>query len=123
MPVKLNILEAPNSESTFQIEGVPYKIRTTLNVRSGEDPLKGRWYIDISDKDNNTILGGIKVMPNQNLTWRFGRATRALFEGDLWCFDTQGNLKENEVTNGTFGVGKRYELWYYTKQEMLEDIN
>lgn len=112
MPTILNTDNAiSNQLQNFQIEGKTYFIRTYFNVRSG-------WYLDILDQFQIMILQGIKLMPDQNLTYRYDKED--LFSGDLWIIDNAPDKNNPTVDVDNFGDGKRFSLEYLTQSEMEE---
>lgn len=98
----------------------------TLRLRGFSD---SGWYLSVYEaigyhegKDNQEVLifGGRKLMPQQDV---LGRSTDSrLPRGKLYCLDTNPALGEvNNYTVGrdTFGKGKRFQLYYYTQEEIV----
>lgn len=89
------------------------------------------WYISIYDAelydeslDTNLpalLVASKKIMPNVDL---FGRTyTDTFLKGMLMCLDTEtekGLSEDYAVGKDTFGIGKRFQLFYFTEEEKLE---
>tara|TARA_R110000850_G_scaffold147171_1_gene269426 strand:+ start:71 stop:436 length:366 start_codon:yes stop_codon:yes gene_type:complete len=111
MTISLNVDgNNPNQLQEYQIEGVTYFINTLYNVRSG-------WYMSFFNKSNTLLLGGVKCVASGLLTHRYSRST-GLFTGDIRIMDTAPVENDNAITKDNFGQGRRYQPWYFTKDEM-----
>ena len=96
MAVFLNIdSNILNQTQSFLLEGLNYNISTEWNYRSG-------WYISIFTDEGVLILGGLKVMPDGNLTWRYTRKD-GLFSGDIWVDNTEITSELDPVGRDNFG--------------------
>lgn len=112
MAVFLNIDNSIlNQKQEFQIEGELYKIKMNWNRRTG-------WAMNIYSEKDVTILAGLTMRPEQNLTWRYTRSG-GLFSGELFCLNTHLGSKEEQITTTNFGQGKKYQLTYLTREEVL----
>lgn len=100
----------PNQRQEYQIEGVTFFINSTYNVRSG-------WYMSFYNSSGVLLLGGIKASPSGLMTHRYSRST-GLFLGDIRIMDTQPIAGDNVITKDNFGQNRRYQPWYFTKDEM-----
>ena len=116
MPVILNMDgDIYNQKQTFTIAGLTYRVHTYWNARSG-------WYVSFYDSNDNPINLGIKLMPNAVLN---KYALDDYYSGEIICVDTSPERDENRdlvegLTLSNFGDGRRYQLVYFTEQEILD---
>ena len=123
-----------NTIKDFQIEGFNYYFRVYWNGNEGVNT-EGSWYVDIlrnptleeqdegglSTEGYKYILAGLKVMPNAPLpTYRYSHENNNLFDGEVWCFDTDNTQEGDYPSLTNFGTNKRFTLVYMTKDEMEE---
>lgn len=124
MSVTLNINGTNyNQYFTQIIDSVEYVLHVHYNARSG-------WYISFYDSEiydeeavDNTaalIYGGRKLMPFQDVLSRI--SDERLPQGVLLCADTElaATAELLPVGLNNFGTGQRYNLVYYTEQEVAE---
>ena len=115
MAVSLNIDTDTNKNQVqkFILDNKVFIIQTYWNLRCG-------WFIGLYDEDMNPLLEGIKMMPNTDLLKR--HRYLGLLSGLLICVDTAPVKSEYEegITLDNFGEDKRWQLWYYTAQEVLD---
>ncbi|AUR89083.1 hypothetical protein NVP1121O_055 [Vibrio phage 1.121.O._10N.286.46.C4] len=72
------------------------------------------------DQDLEALIqGGMKIMPNKDI---FAQAyTTELPTGALYCYDTQSEMVKElgeQVTKDNLGTNLRYQLYYFTRQEI-----
>lgn len=120
MPTVFNINTDNNNidqVQRFTIEGTEYILKTYFNSRKfdNDDLGAGSWYIELRDNNNNTILSGVKLVPYQDV-FKYP-PFRKIFSGSLILFDTKGVL-DDQVTVDNYGSGKRYQLMYFTEEEI-----
>lgn len=110
-----------NQKQSFSIEGVSYIIRTYFNSRKLDSDLErgGGWYVSLHDSDDIPIVTGLKLMPSRSM---FNRVTNPakLFTGHVICIDTLPQTSYNALDLDNYGQGKRYQLWYFTEQELID---
>lgn len=111
MPTNIKI---PNSAwHTQDITVGGELIRLTLKYNTSDE----MWYLDLANASGNTLLNGVKVMPNQSLTKRY-KATVSLPDGNLWCVRRKNDFSPPSRDN--LGIGKTYELWWISSNEEEE---
>lgn len=125
MAVSLNINtdnDQLNQKQRFNIEGRIYILRTYFNSRKniGDPDRSGGWYIGLYDVDDVAILTGLKLLPNRDMFFRSSDTT--IFTGSIFCVDTIDDNTDSVLDLDNFGQGKRYQLWYFTREE-LDDFN
>jgi len=107
-------IKVPNSSYSRQevtLESEPYSFYFKYNVRNES------WYLSIKDyTDSYTILDGIKVMPNQNLTGRY--IDIDLPKGMLVCLRMKNT--NNPISRDNLGKGKEYGIFWYDSDEVQE---
>ena len=122
MSKQLNI-DGDNYDQFFSqiIDNVEYILHVYYNHRSG-------WYVSFYDatlykesaveNSEALIYGGRKLMPNQQVLLRI--SDDRLPKGLLYCVDTEVSPTEDQVqlTIDNFGVGRRYNLIYFTEGEL-----
>jgi len=77
------------------LDGVPYHLRIYWNARGAY------WSIDVSDRDQNLLVGGIKVVNNYELF--YNHPDRDLPPGQLFVIDYRGEgfkIAFDDFTNG-----------------------
>lgn len=104
----IKVPDAPESTQTLSLSGVEYNIRLTFNT------VDKHWRLDIRDLDLNEIVSGLKVMPNQNLTWRY-RYIESMPAGSIYCMRQKNDF--SDVGRDNLGVDKTYVLIYLTETE------
>jgi hypothetical protein len=75
------------------------------------------WTMNILDADKNTIVNGIKIVTNYNLTKQFIAAIigNGIKFGDISCIDFTESF--NEITR--YSMGQSQNLFYYEPLEFL----
>jgi hypothetical protein len=106
----IKVPDAPESTQVVALGGQEYTLRLTYNTADKH------WRLDIQDLDGNTILSGLKVMPNQNLTWRYSHID-GMPEDDICCLRQKNNF--DDVGRDNLGDDKTYTLAYMTRDEYL----
>lgn len=106
----IKVPDAPESVQIVALGGQEYKLRLTFNTADKH------WRLDIQDLDGNTIIAGLKVMPNQNLTWRYSYI-EGMPTGDICCLRQKNNF--DDVGRYNLGDDKAYALAYMTRDEYL----
>lgn len=66
--------------------------------------------------NNNTIISGLKVMPNQNLTGRYD--IEELLSGNLWCIRNSNDFSAIDRYN--LGEDKSYSIYWIPSEEEVE---
>ena len=121
MAVSLNINtdnDQLNQSQNFNIEGIVYIIKARFNSsrKVGDSNRDGGWYISLYDVDSNPMLTGIRCMPNRDM-FKLS-LDPPLFTGTVYCVDTELDPANNFINLDNFGQGKRYQLWYFSKEEL-----
>lgn len=113
MAANIKISNHPNKRFTINIGGVPLDILCKFSERSVEGTTPS-WHISLYNTYTNELVkGGIKLIPNQNLTGRYDLPE--LSGGDIFCLrvkDTKDKINYNNV-----GIGKDYAVMYLTPEE------
>ena len=112
MAVRIDVPVQPWSTQNVSLGGQDYEFEFKYNGR--ED----RWRFSIRQEDT-TIVSGIKVVENQIFLINY---VLPLFShGDIMC---RRILKDNkQVGRNNLGLGKPYELYYYSYLELDELLN
>lgn len=105
----------PNSRQTVTLGGNLVNLHFKYNTRNSS------WYLSVLDSSNNDIiLSGLKVMPNQNLTGRYN--VEGLLSGNLWCIRNSNDF--SPVDRNNLGEDKSYSIYWIPSEEEVEvDIN
>lgn len=75
------------------------------------------WVMNIYDRNDQSILLGIKIVTNYNLTAQFAART-GMPKGDIICQNILGLWTDIQ----RFDMGETTELMYYIAGEVQEDI-
>lgn len=116
MPV---ILDFRPSTSPYRfgviLRGTEYVFDVRWNTR--EDNGAGAWFFNVLEVDLTLIAAGVKVTLGAYL----GRSTNhPLFsDGALVCRIPHGNDRRNPTFDD---IGRRVEVWYFTREEMVQEI-
>jgi hypothetical protein len=106
-----------SSSTHYSSQRVNISSDLTLIVNLRYIELSDSWYLDLFEVDGVTpILTGLKLMPNQNLTYRYDAT--ALQGGDFWCL--RRRYTKSPVSRFTFGPDKEYALYWITDAEQVE---
>lgn len=121
MAVSLNIdtdNDQLNQTQRFNIEGSIFILQTYFNSRRkiGADDRSGNWYLSLFDVDNNPILTGLRILPTRNML-KLSQSS-SLFTGSIFCVDTEENTADLVINLDNFGQDKRFQLWYFTQDEL-----
>ena len=108
MPQLIKIPNSPESTQILSLSGVEYNLRLTFNTADKH------WRLDIRDLDSNEIVSGLKIMPNQNLTWRY-KYLENMPAGNIYCIRQKNDF--SAVGRDNLGVDKTYTLVYLTEAE------
>ena len=98
--LEIPILDSTNYSFRIDLEGSTYNLALKYNQR--ED----RWYLDISDEQDNPIVLGIKLVLNTSLVERFQDSR--LFPGTLFL-SSQTDLN---TAPGLLDLGSNIKLLY-----------
>jgi len=108
--ININIPNFPESYQNISLDGIEYRLRLTYNTRDKH------WRMSLLDLDNNYIIAGIKIMPNQNLTWKYNYIA-GMPSGSFYCLRLKNDY--SDVGRDNFGYGKTYQLFY---MPLVEDL-
>lgn len=108
MSLKINVPESAWSEQSVSLNGINYRFVFTFNGRDE------RWRLSIYI-GNTAVIEGLKILENQALLGQY--LLDDFNHGELFCF----RMKEDGLPVGrnNFGLGKAYELVYYSNEEIL----
>lgn len=101
------------SQQQITLGGDTFNIVFKFNNRD-----KG-WRFDLFDLDDNEIISGIKIMPDQSLIERYKSTITSLPTGAIMCV----KVKESDLTElgrNNLGVDKTYRLLWLTDAEVEE---
>lgn len=102
-----------SSNSSFRqeitLDSRPYIISFHWNTRGAF------WVMDIYDRDETLLLGGIKLVIGFPLKLRSNNPL--LPAGDFWCIDTQLSTMMNEPGRNDFVQDRKLELIYTGVEE------
>lgn len=104
----IKIPDAPESTQILSLGGQEYIIKLTFNTADKH------WRVSLLTLDNEEIISGLKIMPNQNLTWRY-KYIGGMPTGNLYCMRYKNDF--SDVGRDNLGLGKTYQLIYLTEQE------
>jgi len=107
MPVIIPMKNLPSFTEEVTLDNTPYILRFDYNAR-GED-----WYITFTDRDENVIASGIKLLLHYELIHDYPDI--GLPKGELWVFDSTddtSNPGREDFNN------ERLSLVYYTEDEL-----
>lgn len=107
---QIKITDSAYQEKPFTANKTTFYIRVTFNTSDDH------WYIDLSDKDNNDIVNGIKVLPDQFLTRKYLHLDEVFGGGALRCYNNQSST--DPINRDNFGTDKQYQLLYWTASEV-----
>lgn len=107
---QIKITESAYQEKTFTANKTTFYIRVTFNTSDDS------WYIDLADKDNNDIVNGIKILPDQFLTRKYLDLDEAFGGGALRCYNNGSS--DDIIGRDNFGTDKQYQLIYWTATEV-----
>ncbi|BAV80947.1 hypothetical protein [Vibrio phage RYC] len=120
--LKIDLVEKYNNSYSVILEEVEYRIEIKYNRRNDG------WYLsfydpqtydlDADDNSDSMILGGKKLMPNQNILWRSN--DDRLPTGVLAPMDTTRSENPAPVSLDNLGTSKQYELIYFTRQQVID---
>ena len=92
----------------YNIEGGVYLMKFYYNYRSG-------WFVGLYDNNNTPISLGIKIRKGGDLFKYID-----LFSGNFIVLDTNPVEGSGEVTRDNFGVGKRFQVFYFASGELAK---
>lgn len=111
MPVKIPVPDASWGEVTVPLGGETYDITYRYVERDPEDP---HWRMDIY-QGTTTVMVGIKLVADSPLIGIY--ALDDFRHGEILC---QKMLSTNDTPGrGNVGIGKEYELVYYSLEELI----
>lgn len=109
MAVLIKVPDSPWSSQRITLKGESFLFVLKFNTRNES------WYLDIQTTLEEAIVSGIKIMPNQNLTYRQKYKT-SLPDGNLWCI--RGKNDFSDIGRDNLGIDETYELmWLSTEEE------
>jgi hypothetical protein len=109
MALSLAISDSAWSKSDVSLGGTTYSITFAFNERDQ------RWRVSIY-KGSTPVILGVKVMETKML---LGPYDLPLFDhGDIGCFRMQSTTED--VGRDNLGIGKEYELIYFSNSEIEE---
>ena len=114
MPLQIKVGDVPYQEKLISLNSNSLFLTLSYNTRDS------RWYFDISDRNDISIISGIKILPSQNITSKYLNVSE-LIGGNIYCVDTK--FSGTDVTRDNFGTDRQFQLWYYTKAEEDELTN
>lgn len=100
----------PNVTQNITLSGVSYTFKYTYNSR--DERLRLSIY-----RDEELVIAGLKIMENQLLLDNY--ILSGFPDGDLFCARIRGD-SSIPATLGTIGLGREYELIYFTNEEIEE---
>ena len=112
MAKKIKILDSSNFNTDIVLSGTTYNILVKYN------PSDKSWYLSIRDSANTAIVTGIKIMPNQNLTYQL-KYLNIFTDGDLWCLRLKA--VKDPLGRDNFGIGKAYELVWISSEDAIQE--
>lgn len=104
----ISVPDSPASTQRITIEGLTYFIYLAYNSRQES------WELTLHNEDNEPLVEGIKLIPDQNITKRFLWVDR--FEGDIVI--SIYNATAEPITRDNLGTD--YLIVYVTKEELDE---
>ncbi len=108
--IQIKITDSAYQEKPVTLNKTSFYIRVTFNTSDDS------WYLDISDKDDNDIVNGIKLLPQQFLTRKYLSVGDYFSGGALMVYNNQSS---NElIGRDNFGTDKQYQLIYWTAAEV-----
>lgn len=111
MPIIIPTLEDPYYQQRTRIEGRDYVLSFAYNER------EERWYLTISDEEEDPIATGVKLVSNWPLLGPYRYDDRCP-PGELAVSDISGD--GSPPAQLELGEGKRCELFYFTAAEVAE---
>lgn len=108
MPLKINVPDSPSAIPTVALGGINYEFEFSYSDRTQ------RYSIDIR-LGGNILISGLKVIEDTSLTSKYDLP---LFDhGQLFIVKLKDSFEPAGRDN--FGIGKAYELLYYTNEELI----
>jgi hypothetical protein len=104
----IKIPDNPESFQVISLSGQEYVVQLTYNTADAH------WRLSLLDLNYKAIVAGLKVMPSQNLTWRY-RYIEGMPSGNIYCMRYKNDF--SDVGRDNLGLGKTYQLVYLTEQE------
>ncbi len=110
--IQIKITDSAYQEKPVTLNKTTFYIRATFNTSDNY------WYLDISDNNDNDILNGIKILPNQFLTRKYLTIDALLGTGALYCYNNESTSEI--IGKDNFGTDKQYQLLYWTASEVAQ---
>jgi hypothetical protein len=101
----------PFQRMTVRLDGRDYVLELRYNQR------EERWYLSVADDEGAPILSGLKLQANWPLFWRHRYDVRVP-PGEIMAAATGTDRSPPTLTE--LGEGKRCELTYYDRAELVE---
>ncbi len=108
--IQIKITDSAYQEKPVTLNKTSFYIRVTFNTSDDS------WYLDISDKDDNDIVNGIKLLPQQFLTRKYLSVGDYFSGGALMVYNNQSSSEL--IGRDNFGTDKQYQLIYWTAAEV-----
>lgn len=113
--IQINIPDRPDTIQDLVFEGTDYKVNFTFFTRDSS------WRISLFDFNGNTLLSGVKIIPDWFLMTNFHISQPSIPKGDFVCIKFTEDASE-ELGRDNLGQGKSFRLFYLTEEEMLNGI-
>lgn len=113
MAIEIVVPDSAWSEQQITLGGETYNIVFKFNNRDSA------WRFDLFDLDQNEIISGIKIMPNQSLYERYKNTYPELPSGAIICFKSKTS-DINPLGRNNLGVSKTYNLIWLSDEEVTE---
>lgn len=97
-----------NLRQSFTLNGEVFFITTYWNNRIG-------WQFTLENSTQDILLSLARVMPYASLLRSYTLPDK--YDGVIICVDT-APTDSDEITIDNFGTNKRFQLWYYTTDEL-----
>lgn len=107
MPLKLPVPDVAWAQQDITLGQQEYTFTYSYNSRDS----RWRFAIDLAGRE---IITGVKVMEDQSLLARYGLVD--FRHGDVYCVRLEQD--DNPVGRNNLGIGRSYELIYYTNEEI-----
>lgn len=118
MATNINVDDAPYQEKLITINGESLYLTVMYNTSDDfNNTDEGSWYFDLADRNKESVISSVKVIPFQNLTGRYLHLN-TLLGGALWCVNVKDEF--SDITRSNFGTSKKFQLWYISDDETLE---
>ena len=107
MPLLISVPDSANAASEVTLGGQDYTFEFNFNTRDS------RYRFDIL-QNNVPVIRGLKIVENASLTSKYDLPN--FNHGELLVINTEQT--SDPVGRNNFGIGKPYELVYFTNAEL-----